>query len=463
VTQADTYQPGAEFDAESAHAMPRAVPAEQIVLGSMMLSARAADEVIEVLTTRDFYDPRHATVYAVLVAQLAADQPTEPVALAHALDGLGKLGTGAGRVPLDYLHTLYASPPTAATAGHYARIVAGKAVLRRLVEAGTRIMQIGYGAEGAGRDPADAVDLAQRTLHEATAANQHTDLGPVAEWTTAVVDHLEAVVEGRAPRGVSSGMGSLDKLVGGWLPGQLVIPAGRPGAGKSAAALGFAKAAARRGLPTFVFSVEMSKGELMCRLFADVASIDLAKFTQSRLDRPDLAKIRDAQKIIDGWPLHIYDTFRTMPMIRAAARRLTQRFGTPGLIVVDYLQRIESDRRHDRRDLEVGAIARQLKTLAQELGTTVIAPAQVNRGSETRTDKRPQLSDLRDSGELEQEADIVILIHRDDLHDPECERAGEADLIVAKHRNGPRDTVTVAAQLHYSRFADWDTPEEPYR
>lgn len=440
---------------ELARALPHAVPAEQVVLGAMMLSTHAADDVIEILTGRDFYDPRHASLYAMLTAQLASDQPTDPVALAHALDAAGKLGTGRGRIPIDYLHTLYAAPPTAANAAHYARIVAHKAKLRRLVEVGTRIAEIGYASENASRAADDAIDLAQRELHLATTANISTDLGPVRDWLGDVVDQLEAVAEGRAARGISTGLGALDDVVGGWLPGQLVIPAGRPGVGKSVAALSFAKAAARRGHPAFVFSVEMSRQELMWRLLADIANINLTRFTSGRLDHADMAKIRQARPIIEAWPLFLFDAFRTVATIRAAARRLTQRHGTPGVIAVDYLQRLTSDRRGDRRDLEVGEFARGLKTLAQEIGTTVIAPSQLNRGNESRTDKRPQLSDLRDSGELEQEADIVILLHRDDYYDKECSRAGEADLIIAKHRNGPTETVSVAAQLHHARFVDF--------
>lgn len=436
---------------------PHAVLAEQAALGAMMLSPRAADDVIEILTTRDFYDPRHAAVYALLTAQLAAGLPTDSLSLMHALEEAGKLGTGPGKVSADYLHTLEHSTPTASNGGYYARIVAKKAKLRRLVEVGTRIAELGYGADA---DAADtAVDQAQQSLHDATMAGAGSEFGPVADWVDVVVDDLEAVVEGRKPRGLSTGLGILDDLIGGWMPGQLVIVAGRPGMGKSVAAVGFARSAVRRGDTAFVFSVEMSRGELMNRLLSDVGDIDLSRFTNGRLTREDLHRIRKARDEIASWPLHVYDQFRTVSAIRAASRRLAQRYGTPGLIVVDYLQRLTPEGRNDRRDLEVGQFARALKTLAQELGTTVIAPTQLNRGNETRTDKRPQLADLRDSGELEQEADIVILLHRDDYYDRECARAGEADFIVAKHRNGPTDTVQVAAHLAHSRFVDWNAPE----
>lgn len=464
MTDIALHEPVADYDdGMPQRVVPHAIPAEQATLGAMMLSPQAADDIIEIVGSRDFYDPRNGVVFATIVAQLAAGHPVDGITLANALDEVGQLGTGSGKVPIEYLHTLEAAVPVAASGSYYARIVARKAMLRRLVEVGTRVAEIGYGAESSGRSAEDAVELAQRALHEATAADVTTDLGPVGHWVDEVVEDLEAVVAGRKARGISTGLGILDDLIGGWQPGQLVIPAGRPGMGKSAAALQFAKAAARRGHTVFVFSVEMSRGELVNRLLSDAAEVDLARFTNGRLDARDLTRIRGARDEIAKWPLHIYDTFRTVPMIRAASRRLAQRYGTPGLIVVDYLQRLSSDRRVDRRDLEVGEFARALKTLAQELGTTVIAPSQLNRGSEGRSDRRPQLSDLRESGELEQEADIVILLHRDDYYDRECQRAGEADFIVAKHRNGPTDTVSVAAQLSYSRFVDWNLPGGPQR
>lgn len=438
----------------SGRTIPHAIPAEQAVLGAMMLSTTAADEIIGLITSRDFYNAKHATIYAVLTAQLAAGEPVDPLSLAHALDRVGKLGSGPGQVSVDYLHTLVAAVPTAASGTYYARIVAEKAQQRRLIEVGTRIAELGYGAAAGSRDPQAAAEQAQQWLHEATTSSTGDDLDVIGDWLDDVVQHLDDVAAGRIPRGISTGLGALDQLLGGWKPGQLVIPAGRPGMGKTVLAVGFARTAARRGHRVAVFATEMSRRELTVRLLSDVAEIPMDSLATGQITRHDMARIREAQQEIGQWPLHIYDQFMTPASIQATVRRLIQRYGHVDLVVVDYLQRLTPDAREERRDLEVGEFARSLKTMAQQLGTTVIAPSQLNRGLEHRVDRRPQLADLRESGALEQEADVVILIHREDYYDRESQRRGEADLIVAKHRNGPTDTVTVAAQLHFSRFVD---------
>lgn len=435
-------------------ALPHAIPAEQVVLGAMMLSTTAADEIIDLVTSRDFYDPRHATIYAVLTAQLAADEPVDPVGLAHALERAGRLGTGPGQISVDYLHTLVASVPVAASGAYYARIVAEKAQLRRLVETGTRIAELGYGAAAGVRDASSAADLAQQWVHEATTSSTGDDLDVLGDWAEAELDHLIAMADGEVQPGITTGLLDLDSLTGGWQPGQLVITAGRPGMGKSVMVAGAALAAARAGHRAVIFSAEMSRRDIYYRLLAAEARVPMHCIATRQLSSQDRAALRDAQQQIAALPLHIYDKITTPGQIRAATRRLAQRYGPVGMVSVDYLQRLTPDAREDRRDLEVGAAARTLKGLAMELDTVVMAASQLNRGSEHRVDRRPQLSDLRESGELEQEADVVILLHREDYYDKESPRAGEVDLIVAKHRNGPTDTVTVAAQLHFSRFVD---------
>jgi replicative DNA helicase len=372
------------------------------------------------------------------------------VSVAHAL-AADELLAKVGGVP--YLHTLVERVPTVAgTPGYYAGIVADWAKRRRVREAGLRIVQTAQTLA----KPVDAViDTAQAEIHAATVAQSAGSLQAYADFHDAELAHLEAVLAGEVPRGLTSGLGALDDVLGGFLPGQLVVEAGRPGMGKSTLGLGHAVAAARRGHPALVFSLEMSRRELTWRLLSNVAEINLTAFTTGRLNAGELERARWASKIIAGWPLHIDDRSHTVADIRAAARRFRQRHTSLGIVFVDYLQRIRGTQKFDRRDLEVGRHASELKTLAQELETTLVVPAQLNRGPEARTDKRPQLSDLRDSGEIEQEGDVVILLHRDDYYDKESARAGEMDLIVAKQRNGPTDTVTVAAQLHHSRFVDF--------
>lgn len=439
-------------------APPHNVEAERVTLGTLMLSSSACDTVFDLLTSRDFYRPVHSTIFSAVLGLWAANEPTDPLAVANALTPVELQRVGGAA----YLHTCIEAVPTAPNAGYYARMVAEAAARRRLIEAGTKVIQVGYGVE-AGHDLEDAVDQAQKAVHEATVRSDAGSLVRVSEFSDAEFAYLEQVVAGEIPHGISSGLGQLDDLLGGFLPGQLIIPAGRPGMGKTVAGLGFAVAAARRGLPSIVFTLEMGKRELWWRLLSRVGEINLDSFTTGRLTIHELERVREAKKVIDGWPLHIDDQANTVPAIRSAARRFRQRHGALAITFVDYLQRLKATTKADRRDLEVGAWARDFKTMAKELQTTLVVPSQLNRGPEGRSDKRPQLSDMRDSGEVEQEADVVILLHRDDYYDKESKRAGEIDFIIAKHRNGPTDTVTLAAQLHYARFADWTDTGHGYR
>lgn len=430
--------------------------AEQIVLGLMMTSTKAIDEIADRITSRDFADHRHGVLYAALLGLWAAETPTDPIAVAHELDAVNELQR-VGGVP--YLHTLTEKiPTTSGTAGYYAQIVVDWAKRRRVREAGLRIVHTSQSLE----TPVDeVVDKAQADIHEATVLQSAGNLAHFGDFDEDEIIYLEKLMSGEITKGISSGIGALDDVIGGFLPGQLVIPAGRPGMGKSTAGLGFAVAAARKGHPALVFSLEMSKRELTHRMLSAVGDIELTAITSGRMTREQFTEAKKASKDVASWPLFIDDKSTTVADIRAAARRFRQRHDSLGIVFVDYLQRIRSTQKFDRRDLEVGRNASDLKSLAQELETTMIVPAQLNRGPEARTDKRPQLSDMRDSGEIEQEADIVILLHREDYYDKESERAGEADFIVAKHRNGPTDTVTVASLLHRSQFADYNIPDDP--
>lgn len=434
------------------------VAAERTILGAMMISARNCDDVMEAVTGSDMFLPIHDTIFVAILGLWAREQPTSPVAVARALDEGGDLGRCGG---LPYLTTLTEEAMrNAGTPGYYARIV--KDWWRRR-KAHQSLLKGAYQTRDLSQ-PVDAVlDAAQRDLATAAAGAAAVDgVERVSEFSDAEMVHLERVAAGDVPHGISTGLGQVDALIGGFLPGQLIIPAARPSVGKSTLALGFAVAAARKGLPVLVNTLEMSKRELWWRLLSRVGEIDLGKFTTGRLDAHDLERVREAKKTVDGWPVHIDDQAHTIEAIRSSARRFHQREGALSIWLVDYLQRIRSSQKFDRRDLEVGSWAREFKTLGGELGAAVVLPSQLNRGSEQRSDKRPQMSDMRDSGEIEQEADVVILLHRDDYYDSESERAGEADLIFAKNRNGPKDTVTVAAQLHYARFTDW-TDDEGYR
>jgi replicative DNA helicase len=433
---------------------PQDVAAEQCVLGGMMLSKDAVADVVEILKAGDFYRPAHTTIFEAALDLYGRGEPADVITVAAALADSGDLARVGGAA---YLHTLIASVPTAANSAYYARIVSERATLRRLIEAGTRVVQLGYGAAaGAGRDVDELVDLAQQAVYDVTERRVSEDFAVLSDILQPTLDEIEAVgAQGGVMTGVPTGFTDLDRLLNGLHAGQLIIVAGRPGLGKSTAAMDFARATSvRANLASAIFSLEMSKVEIVMRLLSAEARVPLHVLRSGQLSDDDWTKLARRMGEISEAPLFVDDTPNMNLMeIRAKARRLKQRHDLK-LVVVDYLQLMSSPKRVESRQQEVAELSRGLKLLAKEIECPVVAVSQLNRGPEQRTDKRPQLSDLRESGSIEQDADVVILLHRDDYYDKESPRAGEADFIVAKHRNGPTDTVTVAAQLHLSRFVD---------
>lgn len=368
-------------------------------------------------------------------------------------DELTKLGELSRAGGAEYLHTLTSLVPTAANAGYYANIVTEKALLRRLVEAGTRITQMGYKAEG---EVLDLVNNAQAEIYSVTGAQEAEDYVPLTEAVTVAIDEIEAAKhKDGSMTGVPTGFSELDELTNGLHPGQMVIVAARPALGKSTLALDFARAAAiKHDMPTIFFSLEMGRSEIAMRLLSAEATVPLQHMRKGTVDNRDWTTIAATRGRINDAPLYIDDSPNmTLVEIRAKCRRLKQRVGLK-MVVIDYLQLMTSGKRVESRQQEVSEFSRALKLLAKELQVPVIALSQLNRGPEQRADKLPALSDLRESGSIEQDADMVILLHRESAYEKDNPRAGEADLIVAKHRNGPTKTVTVAFQGMYSRFAD---------
>ena len=440
----------AEFD----RTPPQDLAAEQGVLGGMLLSKDAIADVVEVLRVGDFYRPAHAVIFDLILDLYGRGEPADPVTLASALGDRGDLARIGGA---PYLHTLISLVPTAANAAYYARIVADRAVLRRLVEAGTRIVQLGYGAARQGDgDVDDVVDRAQQAVYDVTDRRTSEDYTPLADLLQPAMDEIETIgAHGGVMSGVPTGFADLDALTNGLHPGQLIIVAARPGLGKSTMGLDVVRSASiKHNLPSAIFSLEMSKIEITMRLLSAEARVPLHHLRSGRLSEDEWTKLARRIGEVSEAPLFIDDSPNmTMMEVRAKARRLKQRHNLQ-LIVLDYLQLMSSAKRVESRQQEVAELSRGLKLLAKELQVPVIAVSQLNRGPEQRTDKRPQLSDLRESGSIEQDSDVVILLHRDDYYEKESARAGEADFIVAKHRNGPTDVITVAFQGHFSRFVD---------
>jgi replicative DNA helicase len=416
----------------------------------MLLSKDAVADVIEVVKGRDFYLPKHEIIFDALLNLYSHGEPTDVISVTDELTKTGMLSRAGG---VDYLHTMVGLVPTAASAGHYATIVADKAVLRRLVDAGTRIANLGYASEG---EVSELVNDAQTEIYQVAGGVESEDYVPLTDAVTSAVDEIEAA-RGRDGQmvGVATGFAELDALTNGLHPGQLILIAARPALGKSTLALDLARAASiKHKEPTILFSLEMGKSEIAMRLLSAETSIPLQKMRKGQIEANDWKTIAATRGRIEAAPLYIDDSPNmTLVEIRAKARRLKQRVGLK-MIVIDYLQLMSSGKRVESRQQEVSEFSRALKLLAKELQVPVIALSQLNRGPEQRSDKKPQLSDLRESGSLEQDADMVILLHRESAYEKENPRAGEADLIVAKHRNGPTDTIVVGFQGHYSRFAD---------
>jgi replicative DNA helicase len=429
---------------------PHDVAAEQCVLGGMLMSKDAISDVMEAIRPQDHYRPAHQIIHDAILDLYGRGEPADAVTVSDLLGKRGELSRVGGGT---YLHTLIASVPTAANAGYYARIVRERAILRRLVEAGTRIVQLGYTGDG---DADELVDRAEAEIYGVTERRVAEDYLPLSEIMPGALDEIEAISShGGVMTGVPTGFADLDSLTNGLHPGQMVVIAARPAIGKSTLALDLARAAAVRGQQaTVIFSLEMSRNEITMRLLSAEARVPLHSMRTGQLGEEDWTRLaRRMSEVVDA-PLYIDDSPNmSMMEIRAKCRRLKQR-NDLRLVIIDYLQLMSSPRRVENRQQEVSEMSRSLKLLAKELDVPVVAISQLNRGPEQRNDKRPLLSDLRESGSIEQDSDVVILLHREDAYERESPRAGEADMIVAKHRNGPTATVTVAFQGHYSRFVD---------
>ncbi|MDO5726889.1 MAG: replicative DNA helicase [Bowdeniella nasicola] len=431
---------------------PQDIEAEQSVLGSMLLSKDALADVVQELKAADFYLPKHEIIFNAIGDMYSRGRPVDSLLLHAHLRDNGQLDAVGGPA---YLHTLIASVPTASSALFYARIVHEKAVLRHLVEAGTRIAQLGYSADGSEVD--DLVNEAQAAVY-AVGENRNTqDYVQIREILDEVTNEIQmAASRGEGLVGVPTGFKELDDLTNGLHGGQMIIVAARPGMGKSTLAMDFCRSASiRNNLTSVIFSLEMSRTEMTMRLLSAESDIQLQELRKGKyLSDEEWTKLAGTMSRISEAPLYIDDSPNMQLMeIRSKCRRLKQQYDLQ-LVVVDYLQLMSSGRRVESRQQEVSEFSRALKLLAKELNIPVIAVAQLNRGPEQRTDKKPMMADLRESGSLEQDADVIILLHREDQYKEDSPRAGEADVIIAKHRNGPTKTITLAFQGHKSRFVE---------
>ena len=428
--------------------MPHDDVAEQSVLGGMLLSKDAIADVVESLRASDFYKPAHETIYEAILSLYGHGSPADAITVADELKKRGELTRVGGAA---YIHTLIASVPTAANAQYYAEIVKEHAIMRRLIEAGTKIAQLGYANE---TEVDTLVDQAQAEIYAVTDGNAKEDYVSFSEALEETINEIDA--NSNRPDGVygvPTDFIEFDELTGGLHGGQMIVIAARPGVGKSTLALDIARSAAiHHQMTTVFFSLEMSRTELAMRILSAEGKISMGRLKKGDLDTEGWTNLATLQGRIDSAPLFIDDSPNmTLMEIRAKCRRLKQRNDLK-LVVLDYLQLMSSGKKVESRQQEVSEFSRSLKLLAKELDVPVIALSQLNRGSEQRTDKRPMVSDLRESGSIEQDADMVILLHREDMYNPESDRVGEADMIIAKHRGGPTRTIPLAFSGKYSRF-----------
>ncbi len=435
----------------AARVPPHNLAAEESLLGAMLLSRDAIVAAIEVqLSPEDFYKPAHGHIYDAITSLYAQGEPADPVTVAEELRRAGVLeGIGGGAVLL----SLQAGTPAIGNATRYARIVEDHALLRRLIGVAGEIAEIGYGLPD---DVPAAIDEAEALVFEVAQRRVTDSMAPIRELLERHLDHIEALYErNQEITGVPTGFVDLDKQLAGLQPSNLVIVGARPGMGKTSFALGLAAhAALEASEPVLLFSLEMSHRELTQRLLCSEARVDATRMRNGRLLEADWPKISHAVGRLAEAQIFIDDNPRlTVMEIRAKARRLKSREGL-GLIVVDYLQLMTGRADSENRQVEVSEISRGLKILARELEVPVVALSQLSRTLETRADKRPILADLRESGSLEQDADVVIFLYRDELYNRDSPDRGTAEVIVAKHRNGPTGITHLAFLDHYTRFAN---------
>jgi len=433
---------------------PHNIEAEESLLGAMMLSRDAIAAASEArVSTGDFYKPAHAHVYEAIIALYGEGEPVDPVTVAEALRRADLLDTTGGKATL---LRIQANTPASANASHYATIVTELSLLRRLIAVAGDIAESAYGVPEDVTLMLDRAEAAVFDVAERRVADSLVDIGQSLQNT---LDQLESLY-GRDSdiTGLPTGYTEVDELLLGLQPSNLVVVAARPGAGKTSFALGAAAnvaMAARR--PVLFFSMEMGNLELTKRLLAGEAKIEARKLWTGNIPEGDWTRIVNAVGRLAEAPLFIDDNPHcTVMEMRAKARRARAAHGDLGLIVVDYLQLMSSPHptRADNRQVEIAEMSRGLKILARELECPVVALSQLNRQLEYRQDKRPMLADLRESGSIEQDADVVMFIYRDELYNPESDQRGTAEIIVAKHRNGPTGLARLAFLDHRAKFTN---------
>ena len=430
---------------------PHSEDAEQSLLGGIMLEERAWDQIADVVGGRDFYRPDHRLIFSAMGDLMERNQPLDAITVGDHLQRQDKLDDAGGRA---YLARLVGNTPGAANIRRYASIVREHAMLRQLIEVGGDIAASAFESEG--RQVEELVDLAEQRVFEIAERGQRSGSGFIAvkDMIQPSIDRLDALSKSEGGiTGVETGFEDLDKLTAGLQAGDLIVIAGRPSMGKTTLALNIAEnAAIGHNLATGVFSMEMPREQVAMRMIGSIGRVNQSHLRSGRLTEDDWTRINSAGSMMSHAPIFIDDAPGLTPIeVRARSRRLKREHGL-GMIVVDYLQLMQVGGSIENRATEISEISRSLKSLARELNVPVVALSQLNRSVEQRNDKRPVMSDLRESGAIEQDADVIIFIYREEVYDSETPRKGVAEIIIGKQRNGPTGTFLLTFKGEFTRF-----------
>lgn len=448
---------------ESLKLPPHSVEAEQSVLGGLLLENEALDKIADILASGDFYRHDHKLIFEHIAKLIEHNRPADIVTVAESLDNAAELSAVGG---LAYLGALAQNTPSAANIRRYAEIVRERAIMRKLVEVGSGIAESAYNPQG--RDAQQLLDEAESRIFKIAEGGKRSSEGflDIKVLLPQVADRIDQLFQRdnqSEVTGIPTGYTDLDSMTSGLQPGDLVIVAGRPSMGKTAFSLNIAEnVALDTGLPVAVFSMEMGATQLATRMIGSVGRLDQHRMRTGRLEDEDWIRLTTALGRLNEAPIFIDEGAGLSSFdVRARARRLHRQTGKLGLIVIDYIQLMSgaAGRQSENRATEISEISRSLKSLAKELDVPVVALSQLNRSLEQRPDKRPVMSDLRESGAIEQDADLILFIYRDQVYNPDSPDKGTAEIIVAKQRNGPIGRVRLTFIGEHTRFENFTSSD----
>lgn len=451
--------PMADEQLDSLKLPPHSIEAEQSVIGGLLLENEALDKIADILKAEDFYQFDHKTIFQHIAKLIERNRPADIVTVAESLESTAELSTIGG---IAYLASLAQNTPTAANIRRYAEIVRERAIMRKLVTVGSSIAESAYSPNG--RDAQQLLDEAEAKIFQIAEGGQRTSQGfqDIKELLPQVAERIDMLFSRDNPSdvtGIPTGFSDLDSMTSGFQGGDLIIVAGRPSMGKTAFSLNIAEnVALDTGLPVAVFSMEMASTQLAMRMIGSVGRLDQHRMRTGRLEDEDWEKLTTALGKLNEAPIFIDEGAGLSSFdVRARARRLHRQCGKLGLIVIDYLQLMSAPagKQGENRATEISEISRSLKALAKELDCPVVALSQLNRSVEQRPDKRPVMSDLRESGAIEQDADLILFIYRDEVYNPDSEDKGTAEIIVGKQRNGPIGRVRLTFIGENTRFENF--------